>query len=525
MKHNYPLPFFFASSAYTIPKQVMVRVTLLIALAYLAVQIAVLNVAIYHISTLPVYLFYNLAISIVLVYFLTVYFSVSVVFSYREYELMASLPIQPQRIVSAKVMSSLLLPLLLTTVLQMPALIILVWGMKWAELVKTILLLPTLLIFTVLLLLFLLSLVQLWRRHLTTMASLLLNGIASLGIAAGFILWVVTSSKVNVKVLWSDISMDTFSSVVQSIDTLMTRIYMAVGQVPVVKQIIGIYTAPEISLRFLFMLLLFWLASFLLYRGAVQSMALHYMQNGRREMGSSTFRKAKVYAGDNEWRRYLQRERWVLQSESYFKLQVLLSLVMTPVISICLLLSDRKQWIPMDWLEGGYVEIVFAYIVLFMSCMNNTSGTPYSCEGKYYYLLQGLPFDQRKIYLSKVLVSSMIGAISILISYAVFLLTGYATMHSLLLLAVVLLLMVSYNLLAPLHDRKHPLTEWKNPSEAVKSNPNVIISLLYGLPVLLVVSGLHFSLLWMALPIGLSTGIILIVILVIDLLILKKTAV
>ncbi|QTD40076.1 hypothetical protein [Sporosarcina sp. Te-1] len=524
MKHKFPLPFFFASSAYSIPKQIAVRVTLLLVLAYLVVQMAMVNVAIYNISALPIYLFYNVAISIVLVYFLTVYFSVSVVFNYREYGLMASLPIKPQRIVSAKVISSLLLPILLTSILQIPVLVLLVLGMKWEALLKTILLLPTLLVFTVMLLVFLLSLIQLSRKHLTIMASLLLNGAASLGIAIGFILWIVTSSKLKLTTLWSDFSMDTFSSLVQSVNTLMDRIYTAAGQVPLLKQVIAAYTSSGISLRFLLLLFLFWFVSFLLYQGAVQSLAVNYLQNGRAEMGSATFKKSKAYAGENEWGRYFQRERWVLQSEPYFKLQVLLSMILTPVVSIGLLLADQKQWMPTDFFEGGRLEIVFAYIVLFLSCMNNTSGTPYSREGKYYSLLQSLPFDQRKIYLTKVLFSSLIGAISIGSSFVIFLLFGYATVHSLMLAAVVLLLMISYNLLAPLYDRKHPLTEWKNPSEAIKSNPNVIFSLLYGLPLLLILSALHFCLLWTALPIGLSTAIILIIVLVCDLLILKKMA-
>ncbi|WP_153733325.1 hypothetical protein [Sporosarcina obsidiansis] len=522
MKRRFPLPLFFASAAYTVPKQIVVRVTLLFALAYMVVQMAIVNIAIYSISTLPIYLFYHLAFSIILVYLLTVYFSISVIFSYREYGLMASLPIKPQRIVSAKVISSLLFPLILTGILQIPTVILLGWGRSWVHLLKWVLLLPTLLVFTVLLLLFLLSLLHLLRKHLSTMTSLLLNSITALGIAMVFILWIVMSSKLQIATLWAGFSMSTLMTLIESVATLMERIYEAVGQVPVLKPIIAVYTSADLSLHFLLIFLLFWAGNFLLFKGTVHNLAVNYLQNGAMEMGSTTFRKSKGYAGDNVWGRYMQREKWIIQSDPYFKLQILLSSIMTPILSVGLLLAYENQWMPMNLLEDGRLEFMYAYFVLFMSCMNNTSGTPYSREGKYYPSLQSLPFDQRKVYLFKVWLSSAIGAMAIISSFVILMFFGHFTIHSFLLAVVVLLLMFSYNLLASLYDRKHPLTEWKNPSEAIKSNPNVIFSLLFGLPLLLVVSGFHFYLYSTAMPLSMTTTIVLVVIAVCDVLILKK---
>lgn len=91
--------------------------------------------------------------------------------------------------------------------------------------------------------------------------------------------------------------------------------------------------------------------------------------------------------------------------------------------------------------------------------------------------------------------SSCIGTISVVISYMIYMLFGRGSFITILLLLITILFVFTYNLLSPLYDRKHPLLKWSNPSEAIKSNPTVLISLLYGLPILIVIGLLHFSLL------------------------------
>lgn len=41
---------------------------------------------------------------------------------------------------------------------------------------------------------------------------------------------------------------------------------------------------------------------------------------------------------------------------------------------------------------------------------------------------------------------------------------------------------------------KNPRTQWHSPSEAIKSNPNVLISLLFGMPIPIIILVIHFTL-------------------------------
>lgn len=79
-------------------------------------------------------------------------------------------------------------------------------------------------------------------------------------------------------------------------------------------------------------------------------------------------------------------------------------------------------------------------------------------------------------------------------------------------LLITLLLVFSYNLLSPLYDKRHPLLDWTIPSEAIKSNPTVLISLLYGLPLLIIIALFHFGLLTFHVSSRITAVIILIIV-------------
>ncbi len=61
---------------------------------------------------------------------------------------------------------------------------------------------------------------------------------------------------------------------------------------------------------------------------------------------------------------------------------------------------------------------------------------------------------------------------------------------------------------------RNPLTQWENPSVAVKSNTNVLISLIYGLPILLIIAAIHFGLIWLNVQSLLATVIVLLMVVI-----------
>lgn len=154
--------------------------------------------------------------------------------------------------------------------------------------------------------------------------------------------------------------------------------------------------------------------------------------------------------------------------------------------------------------------------------MNNVSGTPYSREGKYHYLLKCTPLDSNLVYFSKVIISSTMGIIALLLSFLLFAIFGFWEVEHLLLFMIISGLIICYNLLTPVYDMRNPLTEWENPSVAAKSNTNVLISLIYGLPILLIIAAIHFGLIWLNVQSLLATVIVLLMVVITIVLLLNR---
>src|SRR5699024_5938345 len=112
--------------------------------------------------------------------------------------------------------------------------------------------------------------------------------------------------------------------------------------------------------------------------------------------------------------------------------------------------------------------------------------------------------------------------VGVCLSFILFAVFGYWEPETVVMLIIVFALVICYNLLAQLYDSKKPLIDWENPSEAVKSNPNVLISLLFGMPLLIIIAVLHFGLFWLNIHSFLVTFIILLVVLITITILVKK---
>src|SRR5699024_11495071 len=88
---------------------------------------------------------------------LTCYLSTIQFFSFKEFTILASHPISYKKISTAKLVSSILVPLILSLIIQVPALILLIIDFKMIEFAKLIILMPIINGFIVLLLLFVLD--------------------------------------------------------------------------------------------------------------------------------------------------------------------------------------------------------------------------------------------------------------------------------------------------------------------------------------------------------------------------------
>lgn len=505
MKDNLPLFKFFLTCVYTKPKHPIVQVLLILAFIYIALQYCGFTFMIYFMATSEVFLFYSFILSNSITYILISYFAISVVFSQSDFSIFAHLPISAKRLVMAKIVSGVALPILVVGILSIPTFFILLIEFNSGFAVKSIAFLLVINIFITLFLLCILSVLNHFRTIFMNIAMyLMVRMTLILGIGICPIVYFWLNNFETIKLVFAKIDTSTIATLSASISDFLDIGYRFAIQQPWLAELLPLTTAQSV----LYFSIVF-LLCFLLFGVTITIIASTYY-----EYGSSVNRiekTAKVWRSNTSWSNYLQREYWIIQSEPYFKMQAILGIIMTPIGTAILLIVIRMNMLKADWIIDNKAYL-FVYMILFMSCMNNISGTPYSREGKYYSSSKTLPLQPHKIYMAKVVISSSISALSVIISYIIYLVFEKNDMIMMLYLLITLLLVFSYNLLSPLYDKRHPLLDWTNPSEAIKSNPTVLISLLYGLPLLITIALLHFGLLTFHVSPRITAVIILIIV-------------
>ena len=519
MKEKLQLTRFFISSFYKMPKQTMLQAVLIIAVFYMFLQLTVVNAFVYFLGDTEVFLFYNVTISSILVFALVCYLSTSQIFAYYEFKVLAALPLTYKEISRAKVLSSLWVPIILSMAIQVPTIGFLIVDLKFMEAFKLFIFLPIVNGLTALILLFILSCInRYYYRFKNKVAYLLVNIVVILMLAIISIVYFAGKSSIALSKVISEIDLNSIEGLKNSLQFIMGHMFETANMIPVIKWILDAFVSNEITVQFIIIYISILVIGFLLYSFIIENISVNYFKNGLLGNNKANMKNSKVNISKNQWSNYLQREIWIIKSEAYFKMQIALGLLLPPVFSLVMLLLIQNEVFPnyLNITKEGIFDKYFSYSILFLCCINNISGTPYSREGKYHYLLKSAPFDEKYVYFSKVIFSSIIGIIAVLISFMIFALFGYWEMETAVMLLITSCLVVCYNLLTPLYDMKNPSIEWENPSAAIKSNPNVLISLLYGLPLLIVVTSIHFGLVWFSIQPMMGALIILMIVIAIN---------
>ena len=519
MKEKLQLTRFFISSFYKMPKQTMLQAVLIIAVFYMFLQLTVVNAFVYFLGDTEVFLFYNVTISSILVFALVCYLSTSQIFAYYEFKVLAALPLTYKEISRAKVLSSLWVPIILSMAIQVPTIGFLIVDLKFMEAFKLFIFLPIVNGLTALILLFILSCInRYYYRFKNKVAYLLVNIVVILMLAIISIVYFAGKSSIALSKVISEIDLNSIEGLKNSLQFIMGHMFETANMIPVIKWILDAFVSNEITVQFIIIYISILVIGFLLYSFIIENISVNYFKNGLLGNNKANMKNSKVNISKNQWSNYLQREIWIIKSEAYFKMQIALGLLLPPVFSLVMLLLIQNEVFPnyLNITKEGIFDKYFSYSILFLCCINNISGTPYSREGKYHYLLKSAPFDEKYVYFSKVIFSSIIGIIAVLISFMIFALFGYWEMETTVMLLITSCLVVCYNLLTPLYDMKNPSIEWENPSAAIKSNPNVLISLLYGLPLLIVVTSIHFGLVWFSIQPMMGALIILMIVIAIN---------
>ncbi|MBO0997912.1 hypothetical protein IOC57_09150 [Bacillus sp. SD075] len=519
MKEKFQLTRFFVSSFYKMPKQTMLQAVLIIAIFYMFLQLTVVNAFVYFLGDTQVFLFYNLTISNILVFALVCYLSTSQIFAYYEFKALAPLPLSYKEISRAKVLSSLWVPIILSMVIQVPTIGFLIVDLKFMEAFKLFIFLPIFNGLTAVFLLFILSCInRYYYRFKNKVAYLMVNITVILMLTIISILYFFGKSTIAISKVISEMDWNSIEGLTNSLEFIMRHMFETANMIPVLKWILDAFVSNEITVQFFIIYISILVIGFLLYSLIIENISVHYFKNGLLGNNKTNVKYSEVNISKNQWSNYLQREVWIIKSEAYFKMQIALGLFLPPIFSLVMLLLIQNEVFPnyLNITKEGVFDKYFSYSVLFLCCINNISGTPYSREGKYHYLLKSAPFDEKYVYFSKVIFSSIISIIAVVISFLIFALFGYWEMENAVMLLIISCLVVCYNLLTPLYDMKNPSIEWENPSAAIKSNPNVLISLLYGLPLLIMVTATHFGLVWFSVQPLLGAIIILMIVIAIN---------
>ncbi|WP_341302151.1 hypothetical protein MHB44_07120 [Lysinibacillus sp. FSL H8-0500] len=508
MKNNIPFIKIFLTSLYAKPKQPMIQVLLVLAIIYIAIQYTVLNFMIYFIASPEEFLFYSILFSNAVTYILIAYFAISVVFSQKDFFILAQLPIPTERIVMSKIVSGVAFPVIAVSILSIPTFILLLIEFKLAITVKSIFFIVVMNILITLCLLFILSILNHVRTaFIQPSVYLLARMMVMLAIGTSPVIYFIVKEYRAICIILEDFNSSTISD-------FLSLGYRFAMQQPLIEILYSLSSMQSFLLLIALCLLLF--------KATIKMIASKYYEHGL--LVSSVEKTAKVWkwGSKGKWVNYLQREYWIIQVEPYFKMHAILGVILTPICTIIFLTIFQMNILEADWL-AHFESYLFAYMVLLLSCTNNISGTPYSREGKYYATSITLPFEPQKIYRAKVMISTCISTIAVVISYIIYTLFGKGDIITVVLLLITLLLVIAYNILSPLYDRRHPLLDWTNPSEAIKSNPTVLISLLYGLPLLISIALLHFGLLTFHISPLLTAVIILIVVIILIYKLLNST--
>ena len=160
-------------------------------------------------------------------------------------------------------------------------------------------------------------------------------------------------------------------------------------------------------------------------------------------------------------------------------------------------LSDEGESLAMlmDSVPGVLVVAIIAGFLCFMADMNPALSTAVTREGRGHAWMLALPVDVRTHLLSKLLVGYGLGCLGMLITWIALLvmLPGFKTAVT---LACVLCLLFTFlmSCLALTRDVKKPRLNWLTEQEAVKQNFGVLISMLLGMAVLALLAVLSWLL-------------------------------
>src|SRR5699024_1846674 len=100
-------------------------------------------------------------------------------------------------------------------------------------------------------------------------------------------------------------------------------------EIPLLNIIIEPFITNEISIPFILGCIILIVVNSLLYYLIIHNISIHYHKNGIHENSQKKFNRSKARITENILINYLQRELLIINSEAYFKMQVVLCILLS----------------------------------------------------------------------------------------------------------------------------------------------------------------------------------------------------
>jgi len=405
-----------------------------------------------------------MAVASVIGFFTTIYKASGVLFSFKDYDLVMSLPIKTSHVVASRVLQLYVLNLFFTLMVMLPA------GVVYAIKVN-----PG---------------VFYYLMYLTTLLFIPLIPIIAATIIGSLISWISSRFKgsqvisliltfaVILAVMFGSFRMNGSVQVLSDMGTqLADMIFKLYPLTSIYVDAVCSYQMGSFLLFIVISVLAFMLFTMVLgtrfktiYTGITTSHANSKYQMKPLEAASPFF---ALYR--KELRRYISSSLYVLNTS----IGMILLLAMS--ISLLFISSEKLgQLVEIPQLST-YLSKLAPLVVSMFVTLSCTTSSSISLEGKNLWILKSSPVPKQTILLSKIAVNLTVTIPILMVSYVLLMIslrTGW--IESLLLLAIPMIYACYSAMMGVLVNLKFPNLEWTSEVTAIKQSASVIVAMLIG---------------------------------------------
>ncbi|MCH4886676.1 hypothetical protein EZV73_03805 [Acidaminobacter sp. JC074] len=408
------------------------------------------------ISSVPLMIYFSTSVIIVI---FGVLYSSGVLFDFKDYDLLMSLPMKTQTIVWAKLIFMYLANLVITIVVMVPAVI--VW-MFYANATFT----------QVVLQLMSLPLVAVIPMKVSNLISLMVSYLSRYvrhkGVFITCFTMVLLAAFMLVSSLSTQLSLEGLTNVSLALESKIHMYYppsiLFSGIVKGRLIDLLLYFASSAVLAFVFVLLL--TKVFKLVHSGLESVRLR------------SSNKEVLVKHRSSFTSLLRKEFNVLTSVPIYAINTSFGVLLGLGFSVYILFFDVQ--LKLMLIMNPTLIIFIPIIIASVFNMSPTTTSSVSLEGKYFWIAKSLPIDPKEVYMSKVVFNIILnGPVALLVSICVSWVFKFSLTWSLLTILFTVLTCILFSFLGLVLNLKFPNYDWLSPSVPVKQGLPVILSILF----------------------------------------------